>query len=210
MSKGTQVILSAQSKADTQVAEALTTFVDCARQAKEIKTKSELAAGIVQNRAEETWLSLFGERCIEPDTPLKIVAPNGVSASLVVTDRTSGFSLSPEQQADLGALLGSHVEDVVEERTFLAVDPHTLNERCRDGRTVADIVIPRFARTIGYLVAEKHITKEQGSALLVTVKRRVLKPGMVERLPQLARDASVRIADIIRVIGSAVVRYMKA
>jgi hypothetical protein len=209
MSKGTTILLGA----DDVDRDDLMRYVRLSREVDDRETQLGILAVKLKARGEAEWLKLFGAREVAPETPFKIVEANGASVSFVVTDKTGGFALKPEQETDLTALLGSKiVGEMVDDRVRLELNDKVLVQpsACDPTKQVVELVADRLKRIPAEMVAAGEVTAEQAQALFSFAKVRQLRPKLLGTLAVRARVARVRILDILGVLGPAVQRTIKA
>lgn len=210
MSKGTEIILDPTFPAHKEAEEALLEFVEAKTKAAELELKAGIASAIVKRFAEDRWLKLFTDRGVLPSSPFKLISPAGKSVSFVVTDKTEGYELKPEAGADLEALLGADLaDDLVTDCDELFIDREIMDQSSPRGVKVGVVLCSHIPAFMDWMSVQGHLTPEQagGAFRQRCVKR--LAPGLVGKLPEVARKAKVRITDVLGIIGSAVTRYLK-
>lgn len=209
MSKPHEIILDA-SPEQAPVATAIADFLDLSRQSKEIEKRASIAKDKIREFADTRWVSLYASSGMLPPAPFRLVTADGKAVNYVVQDKTSGYQLKPEVDEELRALFGEKkAAELI--RTDLAVefDEEVMRERTASGVLVHYVVGAELAKFRSHLESTG-LSADQARRLVQLRHVRVLNPGLLGRLPALAGKATHSVAEVLSILSSSVVRFIRA
>jgi hypothetical protein len=206
---GTTIALK-KTGTDKAIGKAITEFLQRTKEAKDAEKLAGLAKKTIADFAEAQWLKLFEDASAQPATPFKIVNADGESVGFTVQDKSDGYTLKEEAAAGLACILGLG-NDAMERVTSFGLNSAVLREPCvvHCGNSVGEVMAWELNNFLAKQVQCGHISRDQASRLFTCEKVEVLKANFLGRLPELAKRAGVQIKELLDVVGSAVVRFVR-
>ena len=183
---------------DRAISKAITEFKLYNTEAKAAETKADLAKKKIHAFAEEHWLDRFSITGLLPPSPFKLVNKAGESVNFTIQDRTGG-EIKAEVHDELRALLGPSEFGLVATGASISLDPKTLDEPALmdPSTTVRDVLVTYVNHLRHVLTVQGILSREQAERVFQVRQVKILKPGLLGKLPTLAARAKVSIADIL-------------
>ncbi len=180
-------------------------LVQLAQQAKAVEAKTGVFKAALKDHGEHEYVDDYVRVGVEPETPMVIQNTDGDKVTFVVQDRSSQYGVKPDQKAALAELLGEDraAEMLYEETTF------GFNRDVMALPGVQEIVEKALESAVRKLVSEKVLTEEQVELLLDVKTKEALKPGTLGRLVLLCGRDTVKVGQLLEILGSSATRYIK-
>lgn len=170
------------------------------------KTETKLTAhkAVVLRHAKTQFCQTYAANSVFPDTPMKVVNPDGASATLVVQERNQ-YGVSDDSVEALTQILGEDgVDDMVYEETVFGFDRGIL---ARDG--VMDILGKHIEAAMAEMVETETLDGEAVEDLLTAKEKRSYRPGVMQRLAAICGNDTTKMAQVCEAMGSGCVQYVK-
>lgn len=193
-----------------RVGAAVTALIALDREMDTLTAKANVHKAVVKRHADRSFVTDFAGAGVLPETPMVVQNDQGEKVTFVVQDRSSQYQVKADQIAALGDLLGADATTTLlyEETTF------AFNRDIMAVPGVAEIVEKALETAVKKLTAEreggKPILSEEHAALLLDAKTKTaFRPGTVERLPQICGRDTVKLTQMLEIMGSSCTRYVK-
>lgn len=156
--------------------------------------------------ANSLYVKWFVNRGASPETPMKVVADSGTSVTYVVQNKCASSKVGDEQYNQLIDVVGGEVAArMVEDVTVIK-----LNDELLENPAIFKIVNDALERAVKKMVDGGLVSQEVAETIVQAESLRRFKPSTLDLLLEYSgRDIS-RAEDLLDVMGSAVVRYVKA
>lgn len=196
---------------NASVGDAIADFHECERESKALAVRAAFAKDTLKIYCEQRWIEVFGSTGEAPPTPVKLANSLGQTVSFVVTDRSAGLAIDDATYEELVDLLGEETVGVTtEERPTFRFNEDILSQATTKGKSIKDVVSERLQRMRTDLLTKGLITQEQADGLLTFGKPRVFLPYFLVHLPHYCGLNVDRFVQVLNLIGSAVIRTIKA
>lgn len=188
-----------------RVAAAIATLHELNGQAKAIDAKMNLAKTIVKSHAEAQFVDALATQGVFPETPMTVQNKEGQSVTFVVQDRSSQSKVTQDQRDQLVKVLGEGgaAACLYEETTF-GFDRALL---AKPG--VLEMLEQHLGAAFEAMQESGVLDAEEASALLTADVRLAFKPGTVDKLPLICGQNAARIEQVLAIMNSACVRYIR-
>lgn len=175
-------------------------FIDAKERAKKAESDQLVAQNEVMPWARKEYYKLFSKKGVTPEK-MSILGKSGKMVKLIFQDRSGKYDISPETLETLKTLLGvEKAEALVEETTDYSFDNAILY---KDG------VMDALGEAINGLVEKGLITAAESENILKAKPRRVVKKGVLDRLPDLCDNDSEQMQSVAEALGSNIVNYIQ-
>lgn len=188
-----------------KVAAAIHTLHELNGQAKAIEAKMNLAKTVVKSHAEAQFVDALASQGVFPETPMLVQNADGESCTFVVQDRSGQAKVGEDQKEQLEQVLGPNgAAACLYEETSFGFDRVLL---AKPG--VLEVLEQHLGAAFAALQESGVLDDEEAGALLKAEQRLAFKPGTVEKLPLICGQNAARIEQVLAIMGSACVRYVK-
>jgi hypothetical protein len=173
---------------------------------KAIQAKQNVHKTVVKRHAEDQFVEAFAETGVQPESPMQVQNSDGEKLTYVVQDRAAKSKVKDEQFEALQRLFGEDkANELLYEQTTFSFNPTLL---AKDGVMAA--VEAALVGAFEGMVESGLLTEEQTEDFLDCDQFRAFKPGTVAQLVQICGKDTQKIRELLDVMGSACVRYIKA
>lgn len=180
-------------------------LVALSQQAKAIEAKTGLFKGLLKEHGESEYVDDYVRLGVEPETPMVIQNTDGEKVTFVIQDRSAQYGVKEDQKAALVELLGEDAAgNLLYEETSFGFNRDVL---ALPG--VQEIVEKALESAIRKLTAEGVLTEEQTELLLDVKVKEAFKPGTLGRLVNLCGKDTVKVKQLLEILGSSATRYIK-
>lgn len=170
-----------------------------------LENRSKLAKTKVAAHAERQFVSAIAATGILPETPMVVSNRTGQSVTYVVQDRSNTAEVGQEQIDMLIDLLGEDAANQwLHRHDVFSFDPNVLVDE------IFGPVTDAISEALTKLVAKGTITEDQMNGMISLKGSVKFKPGIVARLGEVCGRDSKKIATMLKILGSASPRYVKA
>lgn len=203
--KGTSWV--AGDPAGDAVAKSVKELVKLNAEAKAVEAKMGIHKTIVKKFAEDRFISTHVAEGIGPETPMVIQTMDGEKVTYVVQDRSGQYAVKDDQKDALVQLLG---EDAAVELLYDEVS-FGFNRLIMSIPGVQEVVEKALEGAIKKLTTgpKPVLSADQAEALIEADQKTAFKPGILDRLTQIAGRDSGRVKQLLEIIGSSATRYIK-
>jgi len=191
--KGTSWMLSDQAHID-----AVNEIVKLDREVDALNAKINVRKNLLKNVAQEKWLSDYVRESGSPESPLKLMTPDGESLTYVVQDRSGQVKVSDDLREQLIGEIGADAVDrlLYEETVFSFNRVALMNPEVEKAVSKALEALVEQVAAIDPEVALLDVEQK------VTYKK-------LDNLTEICGHDKGAIARFVDLIGSALVRYLK-
>jgi len=173
---------------------------------KAIQAKQNVHKTVVKRHAEDQFVEAFAETGVQPESPMQVQNSDGEKLTYVVQDRAAKSKVKDDQFEALQRLFGEDkANELLYEQTTFSFNPTLL---AKDGVMAA--VETALVGAFEGMVESGLLTEEQTEDFLGCDQFRAFKPGTVAQLVQICGKDTQKIRELLDVMGSACVRYIKA
>lgn len=187
------------------VAEAVGALVRLEAEAKATEAKMLLHKTVVKNYCENRFVQDFASLGALPDTPMQVQNPDGHKVTFVVQDRSSQYKVKDDQKEALCQIFG---EDAAERLTY---EEYALSFS-RDLMSIPEVyeaVDKALSGAVKKLVDKGTLTADEGDTLILADKKVAFRPHTLERLSEICGRDTVKMKQMLDVMGSSATRYVK-
>tara|TARA_R110002051_G_scaffold135411_1_gene208343 strand:+ start:2025 stop:2696 length:672 start_codon:yes stop_codon:yes gene_type:complete len=173
---------------------------------KAIQAKQNVHKTVVKRHAEDQFVEAFADTGVQPDSPMQVQNSDGEKLTYVVQDRCANAKVKEEQVEELERLFGEDkAGELIYEQTTFSFNPTLLAKK-----GVMPAIEAALVGAFEGMVESGLLTEEQSEDFLDCNQFRAFKPGTVAQLVQICGKDTQKIRELLDVMGSACVRYIKA
>jgi hypothetical protein len=191
--KGTSWMLTEAAHID-----AVNEIVKLDREVDAINAKINVRKNILKGVAQEKWLSDYVRESGSPESPMKLLTPEGESLTYVVQDRSGQVKVSDDLREQLVVEIGSDAVDrlLYEETTFSFNRVALMNPQIEKA----------VSKALEALVEQ--VASIDPEISLLDVEQKVAYKKL-DNLTEICGHDRGAISRFVELIGSALVRYLK-
>lgn len=187
------------------VASAVGELVKLEAEAKVTEAKMLLHKTLVKKFCDNRFVQDFASLGALPDTPMQVQNPDGHKVTFVVQDRSSQYKVKDDQVEALNQLLGS---DAAEKLTY---EECTLSFS-RDLLSIPEVfeaVDKALTAAMKKLVDKGTLSQDEADTLVVPDTKLAFRPHTLERLSEICGRDTVKMKQMLDVMGSSATRYVR-
>jgi len=173
---------------------------------KAITAKQNIYKSQVKKHAEDCYLRAYADRGVAPDSPMQLVNNDGEKVIYVVQERCAQSKVKDEQVEQLDLLLGEDAAKAILFENSVFKFNNTLLAKAG----VMDAVGSALESAFEGLVESGCLTAAEASNVLEVDEFVAFKPGTTNRLADVCGRDTQKMKNLLDVMGSASVRYVKA
>lgn len=228
-SKGTQFLLPREvgddgklSEKDRILHQALTDVNKAHEEEKTAKNKGNNAKGILGGWVIGEYCSRYAKLGTNPETPITILNNKNEAVTYVLQDKAGQNALDEDKVALLEDFLGYETAhaNIVNRKSY-AFNPETLSQDSFEETTIFDddgkpVTVKRSVQEIVFdvvsaaIVSDPRLSDEQKQNLITCTEKTYLRSGLLSRLTTVCGDSATKIERFFDIVGSAIVKYIKA